>query len=120
MVQANSNCFRAWREGMGLTQTRAAYLLGCDVRTVQRYDTGSFPTSAILQVMWDLARGIRLKEWPVHSSQLPEVYLRLRPPRRRLMVMDLVMSTCCRRQIVTELLSTKNRLRPRAVTGNSS
>src|SRR5438132_1121850 len=69
-----ANCFRAWRKGMGYTQVEASYHLDCDVRTIQRYDSGAqLPNGATRHVMWALAHEIPIEPWPMNPKMLLEI-----------------------------------------------
>jgi hypothetical protein len=75
---ANSNWFRVWREGTGLTQADAARLFCCYIRTVQRYDAGGhYPSLPLRRVMFGVALGIEFESWPVDSSEIPEIVAKI-------------------------------------------
>jgi len=74
--------FRAWREGVGITQQQAADLLGCDIGTIGRWDRGyrsehertlAFPTMEARLRMWAHANGMKLHPWPIDEAAVPEI-----------------------------------------------
>jgi hypothetical protein len=79
-MKTKSNGFQVWRESMGLTQEYAAFVLACNVRTVQRYETAdpdyldhSVPPVAVLKLMWAIANGIPLTQWPWEPTHTLEM-----------------------------------------------
>jgi len=70
--------FKAWRLGMGFSQTDTAYELGISDATVKRYDRGiARPNSTVLKLMFQKAVGLvgekhfYDEEWPLDERLSP-------------------------------------------------
>lgn len=65
--------FRSARNALGLSQPQLAHVLGCDERTVRKWESEGLANSrapnpiAVRAMTW-FASGFRPPEWPVDSS----------------------------------------------------
>jgi DNA-binding transcriptional regulator YiaG len=66
--------FRSARNALGLSQNQLAHLLGCDERTIRKWESeegrkdARAPNPIAVRVMGWFASGFRPPEWPAGSS----------------------------------------------------